>query len=84
MVVNPHNPDPAIRELIPYASEVETINGKANTIGTYELFFGDYAKLFSAPDEYAKVTVDDIKTVAAKYFKKSNRTVGILKKDGGV
>jgi vancomycin resistance protein YoaR len=25
-----------------------------------------------------------IKTVAAKYFKKSNRTVGILKKDGGV
>ena len=71
-------------KLAKFYHEMETINGKANTIGTYELFFGDYAKLFSAPDEYAKVTVDDIKTVAAKYFKKSNRTVGILKKDGGV
>jgi len=71
-------------KLAGFYHEMETINGKANTIGTYELFFGDYTKLFSAPDEYAKVTVDDIKTVAAKYFKKSNRTVGILKKDGGV
>jgi predicted Zn-dependent peptidase len=71
-------------KLAEFYHEMETINGKANTIGTYELFFGDYSKLFSAPDEYDKVTVDDIKTVAAKYFKKSNRTVGILKKDGGV
>jgi len=29
LVVNPHNPDPAIRELIPYASEMKTIDGKA-------------------------------------------------------
>jgi zinc protease len=71
-------------KLAEFYHEMETINGKANTIGTYELFFGDFARLFSAPDEYAKVTSDDIKTAAEKYFKKSNRTVGILKKDGGV
>jgi zinc protease len=35
---------------------METINGKSNTIGTYELFFGDYKKLFNAEDEYKKVT----------------------------
>jgi hypothetical protein len=29
MVVNPHNLDPAIQELIPYASEMKTIDGKA-------------------------------------------------------
>jgi predicted Zn-dependent peptidase len=29
--------------------------------------------------EYKKVTPEDIKMVAAKYLKKSNRTVGILK-----
>jgi predicted Zn-dependent peptidase len=58
---------------------METINGKANTIGTYELFFGDYKKLFSAPEDYKKVTLDDIQRVAAKYFQKANRTVGILK-----
>ena len=56
----------------------ETINGMANTIGTYELFFGDFGKLFSAPDDYKKVTTDDIQKVAAKYFTKQNRTAGIL------
>ena len=50
----------------------------SNTIGTYELFFGDYKKLFSAPDDYKKITTDDIKRVASKYFTKENRTVGIL------
>jgi zinc protease len=71
-------------KLAEFYHALETIDGKANTIGNYELFFGDYAKLFNAPDEYARVTVDDIKTVAGKYFKKSNRTVGILKKEGGI
>lgn len=49
-------------------------------IGTYELYFGDYKLLFNAPDEYKKVTVAEIKEVAGKYLKKTNRTVGILKK----
>lgn len=66
------------QKLMEFYRTTETINGLSNTIGTYELFFGDYAKLFSAPDDYKKVTVDDIKTVAAKYFIKQNRTVGIL------
>ena len=68
------------RKLVDFYHEMETINGKANTIGTYELFFGDYKKLFSIPEDYKKVTVDDIKLVAAKYLKNSNRTIGILKK----
>jgi uncharacterized protein YyaL (SSP411 family) len=28
-VVNPHNPDPAIREIIPYASDMKTVDGRA-------------------------------------------------------
>ena len=71
-------------KLSEFYHEMETINGKANTIGTYELFFGDYSKLFSAPDAYAKVTAGDVRTAAGKYFKKSNRTVGILKQDGDI
>lgn len=65
--------------LVNFYNAMETINGKANTIGTFEVFHGTYKKLFDAPKEYEKVTVDDIQRVAAKYFKKSNRTVGILK-----
>ena len=67
------------RKLIEFYRQVETINGKSNNIGTYEVFFGDYKKLFDAPAQYNKVTVEDIKRVAAKYFIKTNRTVGILK-----
>ncbi len=67
------------QKLIAFYSQIETIDGKSNTLGTYELFFGDYKKMFSAPDEYNKVTIEDIKRVASQYFTKSNRTVGILK-----
>ena len=66
-------------KLSAFYHSMETINGKANTIGTYQLFFGDYKKLFSAPEDYRKVTAMDIQNVAAKYLKESNRTVGILK-----
>lgn len=67
------------QKLMEFYNQVETINGKSNNLGTYELFFGDYKKMFNAPDNYNKVTVKDVQEVAKKYFSKSNRTVGILK-----
>ncbi len=66
------------QKLMEFYRTNETINGMSNTIGTYELFFGDYRKLFTAPDDYKKVTVGQIQSVAKKYFTKQNRTVGIL------
>ncbi len=67
------------QKLMEFYGQVETINGKSNNIGTYEVFFGDYKKMFDAPAAFNKVTADDIKRVATKYFTKINRTVGILK-----
>lgn len=67
------------QKLIEFYNQVETINGKSNNIGTYEVFFGDYKKMFEAPDRYNKVTAEDIKRVANTYFNKTTRTVGILK-----
>lgn len=58
---------------------MQTINGKSNNIGTYEVFFGDYRKMFDAPALFDKVTAEDIKRVATKYFLKSTRNVGVLK-----
>lgn len=66
------------RKLVDFYRSMSTINGKSNSIGSYELYFGDYRKLFSAPQEYNKVTTDDIQRVAKTYLIKSNRTVGIL------
>ena len=66
------------QKLMNFYRRMETINGKANTIGNYELFFGDYKKLFSAPEDYAKVTKEEIQQVAQKYFTEDNLTVGIM------
>lgn len=67
------------QKLMEFYGQIETIDGKSNNIGTYELFFGDYKKMFDAPSNYNKITVEDVKNVAKKYFSKSNRTVGVLK-----
>ncbi|MDO1447121.1 pitrilysin family protein [Rhodocytophaga aerolata] len=69
------------QKLMEFYQEMETINGKANNIGTYEIFFGDYKKLYEAPAQYNKVTAATIQEVAKKYFKKPNRTVGIIQKN---
>ncbi|MBT8380007.1 MAG: insulinase family protein, partial [Ignavibacteria bacterium] len=66
------------QKLMNFYYTMETINGKANTLGTYELFFGDYKKLFTAPQDFSKVTKEEIQKVAQKYFTQENRTVGIL------
>ena len=65
-------------KLVNFYRQMATINGKANTIGSYEMYFGDYKKLFTAPQEYSKVTIVDVQKVAKKYLKKANRTVGVL------
>ncbi|ABV89258.1 M16 family metallopeptidase [Shewanella pealeana] len=65
-------------KLMGFYRAMETINGKANTIGTYELFFGSFDKLFNAPEAYNKVTPEDIQRVAQTYLKRANRTVAVL------
>ena len=65
-------------KLMQFYREMETINGKANMLGTYELYFGSYQRLFDAPTYYNKVSSADIQRVAKTYLKKSNRSVAIL------
>jgi len=64
--------------LVEFYKEMQTINGRANIIGTYEVFMGDYHKLFDAAKNYSAVTKDDVQRVAQKYFGPNNRTVATL------
>lgn len=57
---------------------LSTISGTAQTVGTYEVFHGDYRKLFDAPARYEAVSRDQIQKLAAKVFRTANRTVGTL------
>jgi zinc protease len=57
---------------------LETISGKAQALGTYEVFHGDYRKLFDAPAQYESITAEDVKKAAAAVMRPENRTVGTL------
>jgi zinc protease len=61
-----------------YWRQLKTINSKASALGAYEVFRGDYRKLFSAPDRYERVTRAEIQALARKTFDEKNRTVGVL------
>ena len=67
------------QKLMEFYNQIETINGKSNNLGTYEVFFGDYQKMFDATKNFEKVTIGDVQNMAKKYFTKRNRTVGVLK-----
>jgi predicted Zn-dependent peptidase len=58
--------------------QLKTINGKAQALGNYEVFFNGYKGLFDAPGKYAEVTADQVKRAALEYFKERNRTVATL------
>jgi zinc protease len=64
--------------LASFYRQMKTINGRANLLGSYEVFFGDYSRLFTAADMFNKVTKDDLRRVAQKYFTEKNRTVATL------
>jgi zinc protease len=57
---------------------LQTISGKADALGTYEIFHGDYTKLFEAPAVYETITAADVMQVAQRVLRKQNRTVGVL------
>ena len=65
-------------QLVRFYQQMRTINGRANTIGTYEVFFGDYKKLFDAAKNFAAVTKEDVQRAARTYFGENNRTVATL------
>jgi zinc protease len=57
---------------------LQTISGKAQSLGTYEVFHGDYKKLFDAPGELESITAEDVKAAATKVMTRDNRTLGTL------
>jgi len=64
--------------LADFYREMQSINGRANILGSYEVFLGDYHRLFTAGAEYDKVRKADIQRVVKAYFGENNRTVATL------
>jgi len=65
---------------------LQTIDGKASAVGNFEVFTGDYENLFAIPEKLSAISSDQLQAVAAKVFRTTNMTVGVLRApdDGGV
>jgi zinc protease len=62
--------------------QMKTIAGRANLLGRWEVFYGDYSKLFSIDKEIQAVSAEDIQRVSRTYFTERNRTVATLLPEG--
>ena len=58
--------------------KLATIDGKAQLLGEFEVFHGDWLKLFEAPAQFDRVTRAEIQAVAGEILDKRRRTVGVL------
>jgi zinc protease len=64
--------------LVGFWRGLETISGKAQALGDYEVFHGDHRKLFDAPAEYESITAEEVRQAAVTVLRRENRTVGVL------
>jgi zinc protease len=58
--------------------ELKTIGGRANQLGTAEIFLGSYERMYDAPKRYEQVTAADVQRVAKQYLGPTQRTVATL------
>jgi zinc protease len=69
--------------LVGFWRGLETISGKAQALGEYEVFHGDHRKLFDAPAAYESITAEDVRQAAGTVLRRQNRTVGVLESAPG-
>jgi len=55
-----------------------TIDGKASALGQFEVYLGDYEKLFDLPADVEAITIDELREAATQVFRVSNMTAGAL------
>ena len=77
--VTPEELDKARNQILAnFYRGLKTIAGKANLLGTYEVFYGDWSRVNQVAANLAKVKPEDVQRVAEKIFTGRNRTVATL------
>lgn len=61
-----------------FVKGLKTVSGKANQLGFFEVVFGDHRAMFTLLDQWAAVTAEDVRRVAATYLAPGQRTLVIL------
>jgi zinc protease len=58
--------------------KLAAIDGKAQLLGEYEVFHGDWSQLFDAPARIAAVSAEELRAVAREILDERRRTLGVL------
>ncbi|MGH8199732.1 MAG: M16 family metallopeptidase [Steroidobacteraceae bacterium] len=58
--------------------KLAAIDGKAQLLGEYEVFHGDWSRLFDAPARIAAVSTEEVRAVACEILDDRRRTLGVL------
>jgi len=66
---------------VSFWKKLSTIDGKAQLLGEYEIFHGDWSKLFTAAADFERVTADEVQALAREVLNVNRRTVGVLLPD---
>ncbi|MDE2263371.1 MAG: insulinase family protein [Gammaproteobacteria bacterium] len=58
--------------------KLAAIDGKAQLLGEYEVYRGDWSQLFEAPGRIADVSAQELREVAGEILDQKRRTLGVL------
>jgi zinc protease len=61
-----------------FYNDMATISGRAQALGSFELFHGGWKNVFDVVHEYEAITPEDVMRVAGTYFTADNRTIVTL------
>ncbi|MCL5745648.1 MAG: insulinase family protein [Acidobacteria bacterium] len=64
--------------LTSHFERMKTNSGFAELLGEYEIYFGDYRRLFTAAQEMERVSAADVRRAADRYLTSKNLTVATL------
>lgn len=62
-------------KVLEFFDNFKTNQSLSFALGYFEILTGDYNNLFKVVEQYSKITSEDIKRVAQKYFNKNSRTI---------
>ena len=68
--------------IVSQVESLKTLHGKAESLATNEILFGDYTRVFTDVEKYMKVTPEQIQKVARKYLSPERSNLVVVRPKG--
>ncbi len=68
--------------VVSQVESLKTLHGKAESLATNEMLFGDYTRVFTDIDKYMKITPAQIQKVARKYLSPERSNLVVVRPQG--